>query len=506
MRLEELLRFDQIIIQCHDDPDADAVASGFALLEYLKSQGKEPRLVYGGSRPVSKSNMLLMLQLFQIPLEWIRPTEQLPPPELLVTVDCQAGQNKVAPLPFRTLAVIDHHQVPDPQALPPLQEVRSNYGACSTILWDLMRQAGFAPHRRLATALYYGLYMDTKQFQDISHPMDKDMRDGLKIDRDAILRLQNANLSLEEITIAGQALSSLHCDPERRFAVAQVQPCDPNILGIVSDMVLEVDTVDVCVAYCMLPEGAKISVRSCLADIRADGLAQWIARDLGGGGGHLTKAGGTLRREKLEDTCPDIGWDGLSGAAGRLIYRRIASYFEDQIVVRPGDYQPSPQDAVYRKKQVVVGYVPAEQLFPAGAEILVRMLEGDITLEVTPGLCMMIGVDGEVYPNTMEKLERNYRLLDQPYVIESEYSPTVYHTATGEAKQLAAYARCCVARETALIRARQLDCRAKVFTQWDPESPMLGQSGDWLASRLEDAQDVYIIKNSIFEKTYEKEA
>lgn len=73
MRLEELLQFDQIVIQCHDDPDADAVASGFALLEYLKSQGKTPRLVYGGSRPVSKSNMLLMLQIFQIPLDWIGP-------------------------------------------------------------------------------------------------------------------------------------------------------------------------------------------------------------------------------------------------------------------------------------------------------------------------------------------------------------------------------------------------------------------------------------------------
>ena len=51
MKLEELLDFEEIVIQCHDDPDADAVASGFALLEYLKSQGKAARLTYAGPRP-----------------------------------------------------------------------------------------------------------------------------------------------------------------------------------------------------------------------------------------------------------------------------------------------------------------------------------------------------------------------------------------------------------------------------------------------------------------------
>ena len=31
MRLEALLKFDDIVIQCHDDPDADTIASGFTL-------------------------------------------------------------------------------------------------------------------------------------------------------------------------------------------------------------------------------------------------------------------------------------------------------------------------------------------------------------------------------------------------------------------------------------------------------------------------------------------
>ncbi len=503
MKLEELLDFEEIVIQCHDDPDADAVASGFALLEYLKSQGKTARLTYAGPRPISKSNLLLMIETLQIPLEYVQTLDHAP--ELLITADCQDGQGNVSSLPRRALAVIDHHQTADPEKLPPLQEVRSAYGACSTVVWDMLRQTDFPLRRRLSTALYYGLYMDTNRFQDLSHPMDKDMRDSLKIDRDVLLRLQNTNLSLEEISIAGQALSNLHCSAERRFAVAEVQPCDPNILGIVSDMLLEVDAVDVCAAYCMLPGGAKFSLRSCLPEIRADKLAQWIARDLGSGGGHLTKAGGFLPRGPLEEACADRDWDGLSGAAGRLIYRRTAEYFDDQIVLRAGEYQLQPDMALYRKKKLVVGYAAAAELFPAGTEILVRMLEGDAELEVTPDLCIMIGVEGEIYPNRMENLRRNYDLLPGAYAIESEYPPTVYDTATGEAKLLAACARPCVAKETALIRAKRLDRRAKVYAQWDPDRPMLGQTGDWLACRADDPGDLYIIKGSIFEKTYEKQ-
>ena len=42
MTLEDLLRYENIVIQCHDDPDADAIASGYALLKYLQSKGEVP--------------------------------------------------------------------------------------------------------------------------------------------------------------------------------------------------------------------------------------------------------------------------------------------------------------------------------------------------------------------------------------------------------------------------------------------------------------------------------
>ena len=40
MRLKEFLKYDDIVIQCHDNPDADALASGFGVYVYLKAHGK----------------------------------------------------------------------------------------------------------------------------------------------------------------------------------------------------------------------------------------------------------------------------------------------------------------------------------------------------------------------------------------------------------------------------------------------------------------------------------
>ena len=60
LRLSDLTRFDGIVIQCHDNPDADALASGFALRWYLGRMGVQARFVYSGSHPITKSNLILM--------------------------------------------------------------------------------------------------------------------------------------------------------------------------------------------------------------------------------------------------------------------------------------------------------------------------------------------------------------------------------------------------------------------------------------------------------------
>ena len=272
MKLEELLQFDDIMIQCHDNPDADAIASGFALWEYLTGRGKSPRLVYSGSWPVSKPNLKRMCQLCRIPLEHLPDPESVPEAELLVTVDCQPGQNNVSPLRGKRVAVIDHHTVSGQKVRAWASEVHDNYGACATILWELLCRAGCGDRISLeaSTALYFGLYMDTTYFKRLKYPLDQEMVGALPFDPGIFGQLKTCIFSQEEIAAFGRALTACRYNTLYDFAVVESPPCDPNLLGAVSDQMMEVQFVDVCAAYCLLPDNSvKLSVRSYDPDVLA---------------------------------------------------------------------------------------------------------------------------------------------------------------------------------------------------------------------------------------------
>ena len=281
MKLNELLEFNHIVIQCHDNPDADAIASGYGIYSYLRANGRQARLIYGGREPVKKSNLTLMVEMLDIPIEYVRELEE---PELLLTVDCRYGEKNVQRFPGGTVAVIDHHKA-RMEELPAMGEVRDNYGACATIVWDMLCEEGFdvGADEKLATALYYGLFMDTGKLQELCHPKDKDLRDALEFrcNKTSLFLFQNNNLSLDELRIAGEALAGYEYHPDDRFAIAQAKRCDPNILGVISDILIEAESVDVCVVCCMLDGGAKLSVRSCVRETRADEIAAYIAQGVG---------------------------------------------------------------------------------------------------------------------------------------------------------------------------------------------------------------------------------
>ena len=106
MRLAELEVYNQIIIQCHDNPDPDTIAAGYALYKYFESKGKEVRLVYSGNLLITKPNIVMFIEALRIPIEYI---EELKVEGLLITVDCQYGAGNVRHLEAQHVAIIDHH-------------------------------------------------------------------------------------------------------------------------------------------------------------------------------------------------------------------------------------------------------------------------------------------------------------------------------------------------------------------------------------------------------------
>ena len=490
MQLKDLLSFDDIVIQCHDNPDADSLASGFALYIYFQKNGKDPVFIYRGQNQIMKSNLTIMVEDLGIPVSYEPDFDRVP--ELLITCDCQYGQKNVTLTPAKTVAVIDHHQVT--VDLPELSEVRSSVSSCSTVIWDMMRAEGFnvTENKNLSTALYYGLYTDSNRLSEIFHPLDRDMIDSLIVNKSLITKMSNANISLEELEITGEAILNLEYHEERRYLILRSKPCDPNILGLISDFIIETAGVDVCLADYVSPSEIKLSVRSCTREIHANELAKFIADGIGGGGGHITKAGATIRPELLTDDA-----DNTINLRMRNYYDRYEVLYADKITLDMEGMQ------AYEKRDQKLGAVKLADVFPCGTQVEVRTLEGDANFTISDDQYILIGIEGEIWPINEAKLMNSYNITGFKYQGDFEYEPEIKDLATGEVKKVSPFAMTIISPPgSARIFAKPLDHPIKLFTVWNEEKYYSGDIGDYIAVREDDEHDIYVIAGRLFDKLY----
>ncbi len=504
MKLQDLDKYNPITIQCHDNPDADAVASGFGLYCYFREKGKDVKLVYSGPNLLKKSNLVLMRDKLNIPIDYI-PMEKQPVycPGLLITVDCQYGAGNVTRMEADNVAIIDHHQIEIEDV--ELSQIVPGLGSCSTLVWKMLGDAGYevTDDNGLGTALYYGLFTDTNQFSELHNPWDRDARDFIPFTQTLITTFRNSNLSLDELNIAGEAMMERIYNDEHRFVVVRSKPCDPNVLGLISDFLLQVDRIDNSVVFNETSEGYKISVRSCVREVNASELAAFLTEDIGSGGGHFEKAGGFVSKKKFEKK--------YSGKSPEDYFiERMTKYYESHELVYAETYEANLSDMkVYEKIKLPLGFVEADKVLPIGTPITIRTLEGDIDMTVEENLYIMIGIKGEVYPIRKEKFCKSYEILDREYcfeedVLENQYVPTLRNRENGQNMLITSYAKCCAPTGQVRIYAKPLAGGVKVFTAWDKSKYMLGKAGDYLAVRSDDLHDVYVIERKIFGKSYQE--
>ena len=501
MKLSNLKRYDHIVIQMHDNPDADDVGSGYALYVYFQSLGKNVRLIYGGQTKITKSNICMLIKELDIPVEYIRDDSELKTPEydrpqLLLTVDCQYGEGNVWHFDAEHVAMIDHHSTG--RKSDDMSEIRSHIVSCSTVCYDMLRHEGYDVNENIAvaTALYYGLFMDSNEFSEIRNPLERDMIDYLRIDKRLINRMTHANLTMQELETAAIAMIRFSYNEHKRLSIVKAKPCDPNILGLVGDMVLQVDSIDVCIIFNECDGGYKLSVRSCQAEVTANELAAYLTAGIGNGGGHTDKAGGFINQKKYEDKYEDMVIESY-------IFNRVEQYYDSFDVIYAKDgIADRTGFAPCKKKPYTYGYVRTTDLFEAGTECRVRTYEGDLLVTAEDDTYLLIGFFGEVYPIEKEEFDKKYTPLDEKLVKKFDYVPSVRSLRQDTAYELMPWARQCLSTGGE-VYARLLEKPTKVFSRWNYDSYMYGVEGDYICYPNEDEKDIYIVKKEVFEETYE---
>jgi nanoRNase/pAp phosphatase (c-di-AMP/oligoRNAs hydrolase) len=291
--LVELLRTapDEVFVQPHNVPDPDAIASSFALAKLLESLGVPNAIVY--EHEIEKANSKQMLDAFSIDMRHSADVHSLGAEDWTVLVDVQKGNSNVTDLDTEEVACIDHHQYNGPQGYR-FEDVRPDIGSCSAIIAEYYQDAELVPDGKVATALLYGILMDTDNLTRGVSQLDIDMFYTLypRIDINDISALKANQISLGDLHDYAKAFDSVEVYDNIGFL--RLESGNDSLLGAAGDIVTTIAGVDVVVAYSNRAAGLKYSVRSVDPRVDAGLLIRHIVNGFGIGGGHDNMAGGFI--------------------------------------------------------------------------------------------------------------------------------------------------------------------------------------------------------------------
>lgn len=296
-KLLEICKGKTVWIQTHNFPDPDAIASAFALQELLGHFGIAARLCHDGEiDKLSSVKMLTRLGAELHPYREIR--DMMRPDDTIILVDCQKNAGNTTDFIGNEAAVIDHH--------PTFEGAEYEYadlritGACASLIADYFQALSVEPSRNAATALLYGMRMDTLQFSRGVTGFDIEMFGFLFpfVDQTLLQELETNNMEFGDLHAYGASIDHIRVFGVVGFSYLDFE-CPDALVGMLSDFLLSLVEVEVVVLYAKRKGGFKFSFRSERADVNAGILAQSGLKDWGSGGGHAAMAGGFVSSEKL---------------------------------------------------------------------------------------------------------------------------------------------------------------------------------------------------------------
>ncbi|MBQ8526862.1 MAG: hypothetical protein IJ429_00185 [Lachnospiraceae bacterium] len=160
----------------------------------------------------------------------------------------------------------------------------------------------------------------------------------------------------------------------------------------------------------------------------------------------------------------------------------------------------------YEKAPVSWAYVKTTDIVPAGVTLSIRTLENDtgVLVDAQDDIYVMIGCLGEVYQIDREKFELSYEAGSEELDIFTQmldFIPAVERVDNHEYLPIDEIAHLCYPKPGAGIYAQQLEKRTRVFSK-NGSDYFVGEKGDYLAIRKDDVQDVYVIREEVFGRTY----
>jgi nanoRNase/pAp phosphatase (c-di-AMP/oligoRNAs hydrolase) len=283
---------ERLAILLQPDPDPDGIACGYTLRALLGRRRTTAPLVSFGE--VKRAENRAMVQALGIEVKTIAPTE-LEDYDAVALVDVQpAVFGDGAPPRLRKVdVVIDHH--PNRAGYEAaFVDVRTGYGATSTILTEYVRAADLEITPRLATALLYGIKSDTQLLGRETSKEDIDAFAFLHALHSPALLRRIERPALPEVALRalGRALSKAKV--ESGIYIIVLGRVREDVIPQVADLGLQAEGAEWSIAAGIVGRDLVFSVRN-VGYVRGAGeVVRLVVEGFGLGGGHRSMAKGTI--------------------------------------------------------------------------------------------------------------------------------------------------------------------------------------------------------------------
>ncbi|SFS72493.1 DHH family phosphoesterase [Halostagnicola kamekurae] len=277
----------------HDNPDPDAIASAVALVEIAERVGLEADACYFGE--ISHQENRAMVNLLELELTNFTRDDPLGAYDAFALVDhARPGVNDQLPEELHVDIVIDHHPPRGPVA-GEFVDLREEAGATSTIMTEYLERFGFEIGSRIATALLYGIRIDTNDFAREVSAMDFEAASTLfpSVDQTKIDQIEQPTIGGDTLEIIARAIKNR--DQRESVAVAGVgRIADRDALPQAADQLLAMDGVSTTLVFGFRDEMVFLSARSRASNVDLGETLRDAFDPIGSAGGHADMAGAQL--------------------------------------------------------------------------------------------------------------------------------------------------------------------------------------------------------------------
>jgi nanoRNase/pAp phosphatase (c-di-AMP/oligoRNAs hydrolase) len=319
VRFRRLLEnYDRVDVLMHPNPDPDAMASALAVDAIAESVDTETRLVHTGQ--IRHQENRAFRTVLDLEAERIETVQDLHG-DGVVLVDHNVARGFPGAESINPVAVVDHH--PGGSEGAAFTDVRTNYGACASILSEYLSEVGARPADdpsasdtpvplswEVATGLLYGIQSDTNHLTKGCTEAEFNACAYLfpGVDEDALDRIANPQVSAETLETKARAIRER--EVRGSFAVAAVgDVSNVDAIPQAADELLYLEGVTAVVVYGRYDGSLHLSGRSRDDRIHMGDILSSAVDDIpmASAGGHARMGGGQVSIAHMKGIGPSDG-------------------------------------------------------------------------------------------------------------------------------------------------------------------------------------------------------